>query len=248
MNNNMGQSKPAFFKVLIGDDFATHLRLPPYFIYKFGKLLPECPVLTVECGGGEASWRVKLGEVAAEGRCFADGWPEFVRDLGLGRHDFLVFWLESPSKFLVEVFNEDGTAKEFDCLQGKVSPRKEDACELDVVPPSSTDVIKGKTLSFSAKFKCSNRYRAPIPANFMRETGIKSKWGMVKDTTGREWPMRINGDRSKELGKGWSDFTTQNRLLPGDTCTFTYNYVENEGDNTSSGWLLRVAVQRRGSL
>ncbi|VFQ92039.1 unnamed protein product [Cuscuta campestris] len=242
----MGQSKPTFFKVLSQADFASHLRLPPLFIYKFGKLLPESPTLRVGCGGSEGEWRVKVDEVAAEGRCFTDGWPEFVTDLGLGRHDFLVFWLESQSKFLVEVYNEDGTAKILDHLPtlGKVSQKKKDACEFDMVPSSSSAVIQRKTLSFSVKIKHANNHKVHIPANFMRWTRIESKCGVVKDTAGREWPMMIRGETSNWFGTGWGAFKTQNNLHLGDTCTFTYNFNENEL-NSSHGWVLGFAVKKQ---
>lgn len=82
-------------------------RLPLLFTASYGKRLPEHPVLVIESGD---SWRVKIEEVE-EHHCFTQGWPEFVKDLRLELHDFLIFWFECPSKFLVEVYGKSGPAK-----------------------------------------------------------------------------------------------------------------------------------------
>ncbi|CAH9102219.1 unnamed protein product [Cuscuta epithymum] len=249
----MGERKPAFFKVLT-DDFATHLRLPPSFIYKFRKRLPESPVLTV---GTEEEWSVKMEEVA-EAQCFTEGWSEFVKDLHLDLHNFLVFWLESPSKFFVEVYNEDGSAKILDHLitKGKVSPKKAYACESDVVPLSSdVHVKKRKAASFSFEMRPFNKYRARIPAPFMRETGLMGiKCLVLKDPQEREWPVLItchdgtSTDRC-DMSKGWTDFRTQNGLLNGDTCTLHYpaDGCEEE-EEYGGGCLLQVEVTRAGNV
>ncbi|CAH9084219.1 unnamed protein product [Cuscuta europaea] len=170
----MGERKPAFFKVLT-HDFATHLRLPPLFIYKFRKQLPKSPVLTV---GTEEEWRVKMEEVA-EAQCFTKGWSKFVKDLHLDLHNFLVFWFESPSKFLVEVYNEDGSAKILDNLltKGKVSPKKAHVRESDVVPLSSDDsdlhVRKRKAASFSIEMKRFNKYKVVGKISLFSFFGLK---------------------------------------------------------------------------
>ncbi|CAH9102221.1 unnamed protein product [Cuscuta epithymum] len=248
----MGERKPAFFKVLT-KNFATYLRLPPLFTFRFRKRLPQYPVLTV---GTDEEWRVKMEEVA-EAQCFTKGWPKFVKDLNLDLHTFLVFWFESPSKFFVEVYNEDGSARILDHLPSKgiVSPKKAYARE-SAVEPLSSDVRtrKRKRASFSIEMKPSNRYRWRIPSQFMKETGIMgSKCLVLKDPSKREWPVLISchgGDCKErtEMAKGWNEFRANNGLLDGDICTFYYPADgSEEEEEDGGGWLLQVEVTRAGS-
>ncbi|KAI3452083.1 hypothetical protein Pfo_008748 [Paulownia fortunei] len=113
-------SRPSFFKVLV-KDFTTRLSLPPVFVPKYGKILPESAKLRISSG---ETWDVKLEEIDDEKYCFTVGWNKFVKYVGLEMGEFLVFWFNGKSTFDVSVFGISGCERE---VSAKNLPADSDA-------------------------------------------------------------------------------------------------------------------------
>ncbi|KAL5780375.1 hypothetical protein ACOSQ2_011112 [Xanthoceras sorbifolium] len=100
------ETRPSFFKVLIGD-FSNKLRIPPAFLKNFnGSSLGK---IVLQNHSGE-NWVVEM-EKDVNGLSFGSGWQEFVKDHALQVGDFLVFKYYGNSKFSVKIFGKTSCEK-----------------------------------------------------------------------------------------------------------------------------------------
>ncbi|KAL4205139.1 hypothetical protein AMTRI_Chr01g135790 [Amborella trichopoda] len=127
-----GQS---FFKIMLGN-FSKQLFIPPAFRHNFKKRFHEA-VLEGPSGN---NWNVEVEEVRGA-LCFSRGWKKFVKDHSLNDGDFLVFYYDGDTHFLIKIFNKTGCEREdaFDveCFE-KHSPVEKNMpeCPLAIVEAS----------------------------------------------------------------------------------------------------------------
>ncbi|XP_061376314.1 B3 domain-containing transcription factor VRN1-like [Gastrolobium bilobum] len=95
-------ARPCFHKLILPSTLQSRqLRIPDYFMRKYGGELSTITTLTVPDG---SVWRVGLKKV--DNRfCFLDGWQEFIQRYSVGVGYLLVFMYEGNSSFIVHIFN-----------------------------------------------------------------------------------------------------------------------------------------------
>ncbi|KAF7845112.1 B3 domain-containing protein [Senna tora] len=102
--------KPSFFKVIINPDFSTRLQIPPAFVKKFGRQIPNKAKIET-CDHGKL-WEVEvqnLGGIFS----FSKGWGNFVEETKVELGDFLTFkLLADSSKFKVKIYGKTCCEKE----------------------------------------------------------------------------------------------------------------------------------------
>ncbi|KAH7850921.1 hypothetical protein Vadar_004643 [Vaccinium darrowii] len=161
---------PSFFKILIGDDFADKLRIPPAFVMSNleGQLPAEA---LIKAENDSNSWAVKVEQTGEKNHCsfIRRGWRKFVEDCGLQAGDFLVFKLISNSVFEIVRYGPNG-------------------CEKALV---SNPVIKRQQTSVSEQIK-------EIPATARTTRSPKSEEAQAHPSTRRSSGIVVEVSDSEE--------------------------------------------------
>ncbi|KAJ7946006.1 B3 domain-containing transcription factor VRN1 [Quillaja saponaria] len=93
--------RPGFYKLIVPSNTQGKLRIPKYFLTRFGDDLSEFATLSVPDGN---VWRIGLKK-ADKKLWFHDGWQAFAQSYSIRVGYFLVFRYEGNSSFNVHIFN-----------------------------------------------------------------------------------------------------------------------------------------------
>ncbi|KAK4772400.1 hypothetical protein SAY86_014175 [Trapa natans] len=234
---------PSFFKVMVGDDFLTNLKVPPAFVKHFGGTLPEVVHLT-SCyfdEGTSISWMVKT-ERCENGCYIRGGWPEIAKDLDLQIGDFLVFQLLSNGELEVAAYDRTCCEKRVrvglpsslhipdDFEDVKVvsgpAPAPAPAPAACPSPPSS----KKHRLPFFTRSLCkTDLLFLSLPVASTTEANQwDKKSAVIRSPKGQKWlvtmklRVRTRSYRRVDISTGWSAFVRDNGLSIGSIVRFEF--------------------------
>ncbi|KAL8477645.1 hypothetical protein ACS0TY_029814 [Phlomoides rotata] len=225
-----------FFKILL--NYTRRLRLPPVFVRDYGKFLHGSAKIRTSWG---ETWDVKIEEeIFDDGEkywCFVgEGWRKFVKDLKLKLGEILVFIFNvGDSTFNVSVFGTN-------CCERGISDASE---ESDSISDSRSGLM-GDNLSFTAVLRRYNAFMMDIPKAFAAETGIAGKSTVkMQNVKGKEWVVKLSIHKQRNgrtrLGKGWTAFFAENKLVVGGKCLFEFDptsgnlIMKKEGGSSETG-------------
>ncbi|KAF7845114.1 putative B3 domain-containing protein [Senna tora] len=115
--------KPSFFKVMINGS-SSPLQIPPYFVKKYGKQIPN--KAKIEACDGKL-WEVEVQKMGGK-FSFSKGWGNFAEENKVKFGDFLLFkLLADSSTFKVNIYGKTCCVKEFpsEHLNGNNAKEKE---------------------------------------------------------------------------------------------------------------------------
>nr|XP_027122193.1 putative B3 domain-containing protein Os03g0621600 [Coffea arabica] len=240
-------------------------KIPPDFVKKFDKDVPQTFILE---GPQGSSWLILVVKV---GECFyfQEGWQNFVEDNSLENDDFLTFCYSGCSTFYVEIFGKHGCRKKVACTTWKDNAmhRNDNAVEQLHGKSNNSPKQMGRSLRSGTRGSCSeisqagkvqdnsrhnsdpfkvqltktyaNKY-VKFPRDF---ENVENHWRNGKSAflrvQGREWKVNIaKSGKYFFLSTGWSTFAKENSLKEGDECNFELI------DNNADGIVLKVNTSK----
>eukprot|EP00257_Ricinus_communis_P018120 XP_015576738.1 putative B3 domain-containing protein Os03g0621600 isoform X2 [Ricinus communis] len=250
--------KITFFKVLMGD-YMEKIMIPPAFVMKYEKIMPETIKLKSYNVGKSSMVSVKSND---DGFFIKHGWKKFVKDHNLEVGDFLVFNLVNDTTFEVLIYgptcclkkikladdddhvdqNKNSTSKFTSTASGKKAKRPR-------IFKGKTEVNKKESIAEEeTKHPCVKlvlkeyqKYNVVVPRRFADKIGLQNKRKtVIEDPLGRQWPVFVNlvGGNQVHLSTGWSAFYQANRLVTGDILSLHSRQVH--------GNLINVEIQKGG--
>ncbi|KAK6128908.1 hypothetical protein DH2020_037347 [Rehmannia glutinosa] len=244
------KSRPSFFKVMI-KDFTSHMHLPPYFVRKYGEILPENTKLRTSSGD---TWNVELEKIDEEKYCLTRGWTKFAKDVGVKLGEFLVFWFDiGKSTFDVSIYGTKGCERRISAsdfpIQGsdsfnracinlntpevnnkrsraytveKEAEESDDTQEQDYIPDEAHP-------QFKLLLKKHHRTVVTIRKEFAVAAGLTTKEAVVLQYLPKQhcWPVLLHRYPKLpwfrlDISRGWSEFRRTNGLVFGRTYLFEY--------------------------
>nr|XP_027124260.1 B3 domain-containing protein At3g17010-like [Coffea arabica] len=251
LGNSDCEGMSAQFNIIIPvsrvNDKAAFRKIPPDFVKKFDKDVPQTFILE---GPQGRSWLILVVKV---GECFyfQEGWQNFVEDNSLENDDFLTFCYSGCSTFYVEIFGKHGCRKKVACTTWKDNAmhRNDNAVEQLHGKSNNSPKQMGRSLRSGTRGSCSeisqagkvqdnsrhnsdlfkvqltktyaNKY-VKFPRDF---ENVENHWRNGKSAflrvQGREWKVNIaESGKYFFLSTGWSTFAKENSLKEGDECNF----------------------------
>ncbi|KAK4415550.1 B3 domain-containing protein REM16 [Sesamum alatum] len=243
------KSRPSFFKIMIKDVFTRHLRLPPYFVQKYGEVLPEN--VRLRSSSGE-TWNVEIEQMNEDEHFFTRGWSKFAQDVGLKMGEFMVFWFNTgDSTFDVSVYGISGCERRISACNSPVDrsdpdeEMKEDACDVNIDKSRAYVVanevgtaaeqkhdhytVEEANPVFKLLLKKHHRSRVFVRKSFAIAAGLMDARVAVLQYPPNErcWPVLLErysklSQFRIDIGIGWADFRRKNCLVYGKNYSFEY--------------------------
>ncbi|KAJ0965128.1 hypothetical protein J5N97_026266 [Dioscorea zingiberensis] len=252
--------RPQFFKIFLG---GSELSIPPAFVKHI--IDDNRGKATIFSGG--KFWHTKV-QKSNEGLCFADGWQELIKTHGLSVGCFLVFRYEGNMVFTLKVFDLSGCRIYDFPITGKcLKKRKANLEEVSVnrqwalmtrsrkktraVPPKHSMArmkLEKENTCAENQIRCQKEIKQSmvyahigVPNSFCGSIGLLSSQEVIlRDSQRRLWPVHFYyHPKTPKFGKGWSEFSLNNNLETGDSCTFTYVSQED--------YLIDVHISKAGA-
>ncbi|KAL4196132.1 hypothetical protein AMTRI_Chr04g181840 [Amborella trichopoda] len=225
--------------------------IPPAFWHNFKKGFHEA---VLEGPSGNC-WNVEVEEVG-DALCFSRGWKKFVEDHSLNDGDFLVFYYDGDTHFLINIFDEIACERDdaFDveCSE-KYSPVEKNMSESPpAIVKASENLVTDKqnegAIQKAQSFRTthlhfivvmrstlvSSKFNVTIPHKFVamdvltKDQNIKLQVPNMKNS----WPAKISWARGKtRISSGWKKFVTDNDLKEGDACVFELSKARSDTFN-----------------
>ncbi|KAK4477501.1 hypothetical protein RD792_016727 [Penstemon davidsonii] len=216
------ESRNSFFKVMINENFARELQLPPAFVRLHAEILPVNAKLRTSSG---ETWNVKLEQTDDERYFFTRGWNKFVKYFGLELGEFVMFTLSGKSVFDVTVFGINGCDRKIDFSDSDPDE------EQDVIEEEAGTISKSKSpLYFEILMKLHHGSRVPLRKKFLTTTGLINQENVVVEYVPSHSRHVVALDRIRgriDMAKGWSSFRKLNGLEYGKIYSFEFKPSKN---------------------
>ncbi|EEF40049.1 putative B3 domain-containing protein Os03g0621600 [Ricinus communis] len=154
--------KITFFKVLMGD-YMEKIMIPPAFVMKYEKIMPETIKLKSYNVGKSSMVSVKSND---DGFFIKHGWKKFVKDHNLEVGDFLVFNLVNDTTFEVLIYGPT-------CCLKKIKLADDD----DHVDQNKNSTSKFTSTASGSKQISFKKRACPKLSQFKRPRGSAKKTG-----------------------------------------------------------------------
>ncbi|KAK6129057.1 hypothetical protein DH2020_037200 [Rehmannia glutinosa] len=180
-------------------------QLPPEFIRKYGKIIPENTKLRTS---SRETWNVELEKIDEENFWFTRGWTKFAKDVGVKLGEFLVFWFDiGKSTFDVSIYGPTGCERQIS------------AC---ISPVEGSDSFNRTCINLNTPgFDPMSAHVPPCAVRTLRKefavaAGLTTKEAVVLQYSPKQrcWPVMLHRDPKVSwfrlhICRGWSEFKEQ---------------------------------------
>ncbi|GFQ08169.1 B3 domain-containing protein at3g18960 [Phtheirospermum japonicum] len=237
---------PMFFKIIL-DPQADRLKIPIYFIKRYGLALPNPVFLRAPRG---PSFQVEL-TINSDGETWLEkGWDKFKEYNSIDFGHFLVFKYDRHSNFRVLVFDKASTEIKYpsdannhdETMTMSSDSGSESDDDIDSVEVDRTNAAYQRAKAFKSDninqdHPCFIRLMQPsyvsstsvlvIPTSIIRENFAEKVNNIkLRVCDGAMWCVTCSLQAlNARIGVGWSSFVKDHNLKVGDACLFEVNKI-----------------------